>query len=973
MRSWLAAAVNALCILLPTAAFAAPPVVTTVPADPNNPLSLHDVISGRPTTLKGAADAACADVCTWEWDPGDGQPVVSGNVDADPTDPSQLDDLGYNPYWAIWTTHTYTGNDGDVFIATLRVTSGASTRSATYRVQIRSNVLSSEVNAAIDEALWHMHRNQFRFLGTPDSGGTGGNVLMGRWDYPQVSGSATASVSGASVNAFEANGYLESGPSSSPYTDTVALGLKYLFARLSTQPMDLQTVGDLSGTGRSDDPDTNGNGIGIAPNPGLEPDPPYQSGMIMDAIVAAGTPAKVTTTGPAGVVGLAYGTIIQDMADWYAWAQSDSTLQGGWYYSAFDNSTGFHDNSASGWAAIGLVAARDIVGATVPGFVTKRNQNGLEFTDNESDVSDIDGAHGYTDSPNAIWGPFGVTGSALVQMDLDKIKSTTFGTPDERWVRAENFFRRHFNDPASGDNFKNYYYGMFNFAKAMRQARPTPVIDIGTQVGAAEGGVGCGPSPNCAANGPQLLDWYNDPVNGLARTIVDYQILPGDPNTEAECGALAPDCPNIGGFTDRPGNSQGSNQDDHNQPWATQILTRSLFQAGPIAQATARPNPTAENVAVTFDPSGSFHQDPAHTIVLYEWDFDDDGTFDASTDDPSTVQHAFVCPPPGLPCSFPVTLRVTDDNDPALTAEAVVVVDVTVPPHPPTAVSGGPYQVCVGTPTTLDGSGSFDIDEGDSEVGAPPDTITKYEWDLDLSSGAPFDTIDSTDVQPALTFNTVGTFDIALRVTDNTELSFPTSGQPNLTNVDSTTLDVVQCPDIDLSLSAEVDPSTTPLDTASTMTFTVTNGGPDPSTGATLVLTIPEDLLVGSATPDAGTCTIFPDSVSCDLGVIDVGESVDVVMPVRSSVAGAYTVDGTVATTNLDVDTDLTNNDAAATLIVLSGNAATADLALSASADPPIFDPDATTDVTLTVSNNGPNDSSGAAFQHSGIRSLEFT
>src|SRR5262245_36479333 len=78
MRSLVAAAICALSFLVSAAAFAAPPVVTTVPADPNNPLSLHDIISGRPTTLKGAADASCANVCTWIWDPGDGQATVSG-------------------------------------------------------------------------------------------------------------------------------------------------------------------------------------------------------------------------------------------------------------------------------------------------------------------------------------------------------------------------------------------------------------------------------------------------------------------------------------------------------------------------------------------------------------------------------------------------------------------------------------------------------------------------------------------------------------------------------------------------------------------------------------------------------------------------------------------------------------------------------------------------------------------------------
>src|SRR5262245_26944680 len=220
MRSWLAAAICALSLLIPAAAFAAPPVVKTVPADPNNPLSVHDIISGRPTMLKGTADASCAAVCTWVWDPGDGQPTISGNVDANPTFVTELDDVGYNPYWAIWATHTYTGNPGDVFIATLKVTNGPDTTSATYRVEIRPNALSSEVNAAIDEALWYMQRNQFRFSGDA-TGNPGGAIPMGSWAYPLTGFSfGTASVTGASVNAFEANGYLQTGPSTSPYSET---------------------------------------------------------------------------------------------------------------------------------------------------------------------------------------------------------------------------------------------------------------------------------------------------------------------------------------------------------------------------------------------------------------------------------------------------------------------------------------------------------------------------------------------------------------------------------------------------------------------------------------------------------------------------------------------------------------------------------------------------------------------------------
>jgi hypothetical protein len=591
-------------------------------------------------------------------------------------------------------------------------------------------------------------------------------------------------VSGASVNAFEANGWMQTG--SGPYADTVARGLKYLFSQLAAQAINAQTVG---GTGRNDDPDGNGNGLGVYVN-GI--DPPYQGGMVMDAIVASLTPGTITESGPANVISRTYGEIIQDMVDWYGWAQSDSTSHGGWQYGAFNNNSGAHDNSASGWAAIGVVAGEDLFGSLVPQWVKDRNIVGLEFTDNEGDATDRDGIHGYT-STGEIWGPYGVTGAAMVQMVMDGIQATSSATPDERWIRSENFFRRHFNDAASGDNFKNYYYGMFNFAKAMRLAKPGPVVDIGTQAGAADGGVGCGPRAGCAAGGPAPFDWYNDLAQGLARTVVDYQILPGNPNTQGSCGAPQPGpCPNLGGFTDRPGNSHGSNQDDHNAPWATQILTRTIIEPGPVAIAEANPNPTGEGVDVTLDGTASFHQNPAKTIVLYEWDFDHDNVFDATG---AIVQHAFFCDPVGsVPCDLPVTLRVTDDGSPALTAEDVVIIHVTIPPHPPVADADGAYIVCADELAVLDGTGSFDIDEGTSETGNPPfDTIISYEWDLDLASGAPFDVIGAVGAQPNVSYATTGTRDIALRVTDNTAAAFPTAGQPNLTDSDATTIQVEDC------------------------------------------------------------------------------------------------------------------------------------------------------------------------------------
>ena len=140
--------------MLYTTVSAAPPVVHTVPANPLNPAEFHDFISGQATTLKGAVDEASIG-STWTWDPGDGSgSIYTGNIDPNPTSNFMLDDPGYNPYWAAWAEHTYAGNPGDVFIATLEVDNGVEAPvSNTYRLQVEQNTLPTEITAAIDESL----------------------------------------------------------------------------------------------------------------------------------------------------------------------------------------------------------------------------------------------------------------------------------------------------------------------------------------------------------------------------------------------------------------------------------------------------------------------------------------------------------------------------------------------------------------------------------------------------------------------------------------------------------------------------------------------------------------------------------------------------------------------------------------------------------------------------------------------------
>jgi len=144
-----------------------------------------------------------------------------------------------------------------------------------------------------------------------------------------------------------------------------------------------------------------------------------------------------------------------------------------------------------------------------------------------------------------------------------------------------------------------------------------------------------------------------------------------------------------------------------------------------------------------------------------------------------------------LPYNFPVRLRVTDSATPALTADVVGSVVISNPPNPPNANAGGPYNFCPNTtvagkaifaPFMLDGSKSTNPDQGktDGTPGAPPSTITAYNWDyawagtFNSASGAQVDATGVFD-QPAY----YGTsFNVCLRVTNNDNLAFPTAGLP---------------------------------------------------------------------------------------------------------------------------------------------------------------------------------------------------
>jgi hypothetical protein len=697
-------------LVVSTIAQAVPPVVKTVPWVSSSPLVPHTTWSGKAVTLKGTCDVPTP-LSNFEyfWDFGDGSTTPFANV----TDK-------YN----LGASHAYVGALDTVFTArlTVRNKTTGETADKTYYVQVRPQNLETEVNVAIDEGLWYLHKNQIR-RGSPQNDG-----------YWSGATGATA----ANVNAFEINGHFENGDAANPYVETVNRGLRYVFTRLFRQNLSVQALGN---------PDSNGNGYGLYTD---YPDG-YQCGILMDAIMASGTPTATAPTGIAEVMGRTYKDIVQDIVDYYAYSQYDGggggyAVLGGWRYSAQQ----FPDNSAAQWAAIGLFPAEHSWGCIVPPWVKPANLDWLRYSQ-DTTGSDA-GVFGYT-GPSPIFGPFATTPSGMVQLAMNGI-----GRGNIMWDRSETFMRDHFGDAAGEGqywlNVKEFYYGLFAFVKSM-------LLHDSNGDGVSE------PIQFLKSSTPGVLplDWYaaqmppygTDTTDGVARSLLKDQLAAGNWS----------------------GHSWTSETDPLVTAWAILMLRRTIVESGPVAVAKATPNPAVAGQIIQLDGSDSFHLDASKLIDSWEWDLNNDGIYDVSGPFPTVSFPALG--------DYPIKLRVSDNGTPESFADTIVTIKVTIPPLAPTANAGGPYSFCLGsTPWYLNGSGSSNPDEGLSEPGKPGDTIISYEWDLD-GDGQYDDAVGSQpDVTAFLTALGPGSHLIQLRVTDRTSVSFPSSGQPNLVDTDST-------------------------------------------------------------------------------------------------------------------------------------------------------------------------------------------
>jgi PKD repeat protein len=146
-----------------------------------------------------------------------------------------------------------------------------------------------------------------------------------------------------------------------------------------------------------------------------------------------------------------------------------------------------------------------------------------------------------------------------------------------------------------------------------------------------------------------------------------------------------------------------------------------------------------EGQAIILDGSGS--SDPDGTVDLYEWDIDNNGTYDYSSSSP-TQNHTYA-----QDGTYTVKLRVTDNN--GATDDGITTATIS---------DTSPTAGFTGSPTS--GPAPLTVTFTGSSTGY--DQPLTYAWDFDNNGN-----VDSTDQNPLHTYSDIGTYSVKLTVTDS--------------------------------------------------------------------------------------------------------------------------------------------------------------------------------------------------------------
>ncbi|CAD7773168.1 hypothetical protein FHEFKHOI_01345 [Candidatus Methanoperedenaceae archaeon GB50] len=257
------------------------------------------------------------------------------------------------------------------------------------------------------------------------------------------------------------------------YHQNVMDGFNWTFANLAIvniTPQDHTT----GATGTVDDPDTNGNGVGVCAQQGGSET--YSTGILLAAIAASGTPNRVVNV-PGPVSGWTYGQVAQDMVDYLAYGQVDPAIgpsggihEGGWDYRAVDNGTGaywYGDQSNSGYAVLGLAEAEDF-GSTVPGWVKTELDVWIDWVQDDVTGDTNDGGSWYSYPGDGIGVNILKTGNLIFEMAFVGDNPTV-----QRVTNATDYLVPHWNDacgsntPAGWNGTPAQYQTMFTTMKGL--------------------------------------------------------------------------------------------------------------------------------------------------------------------------------------------------------------------------------------------------------------------------------------------------------------------------------------------------------------------------------------------------------------------------------------------------------------------------------------------------------------------------
>jgi uncharacterized repeat protein (TIGR01451 family) len=121
-------------------------------------------------------------------------------------------------------------------------------------------------------------------------------------------------------------------------------------------------------------------------------------------------------------------------------------------------------------------------------------------------------------------------------------------------------------------------------------------------------------------------------------------------------------------------------------------------------------------------------------------------------------------------------------------------------------------------------------------------------------------------------------------------------------------------PTIDLAITKVGTPSPATLGGNITWTLTVVNNGPSGATGVTVADPIPAGTSFVSATSTQGTCT-GGAALSCQIGNMNVGQTVTVTLVTASNATG--TIPNTATVVGTEAETNTANNTASASVQVV--------------------------------------------------------